>query len=220
MREDRQKLTRQGRFGNGALLLVLVGFLAVFLVFGIPGIGWGLPGWKRTALYYRRRDTLDAAVKQIRDHQNAAREYKEALAAGNVAEEPRPLPRSVYNPVRSCHPDEYMMFKILSRMRPWKLDLDPEWYVIGGGYVYPLGLALKDAEALGLVRLEDDVIYYLSHPDEMAKLYVVGRVLSLAFAFGAVVLVTLCANRLWGAAAGLSAGLFPVSYTHLTLPTN
>jgi len=121
---------------------------------------------------------------------------------------PDSAPRSLYNPARSYHPDEYYVFKMLSGMRlPWEGPFDPEWYVIGGAYVYPLGAALKCSELLGLVTLKRDITFYIENPEEMAKLYLVGRVIDVLLAAATVLLVMLAARRLWGVASGLCAGL-------------
>jgi len=179
-------------------LIVCLTFYAIFFV---GGIRWGLPSARRNALYYTTAESKAAAIRQIRERGTGT----DFRTAGNRSQSP--LPRSVYNPLRSYHPDEYYVLKMLAGMRPWRLDVDPKWYVIGGAYVYPLGAALKASEVARLVTLESDVSFYIERPEEIAKLYLVGRVLSVALAAGAVVLVAAAARRLWGALAAWAAAV-------------
>jgi hypothetical protein len=184
------------------------GVVLLSLSTGLIGIRWGLPSAERNALYYTTPESKAAAIEKIRSIQafghsdlNRISDFGFRHSAAGA------LPRSVYNPVRSYHPDEYYVFKMLSQMRPWKVDLDPEWYVIGGAYVYPLGAALKCSELLGLVTLKNDITFYIQNPEELAKLYLVGRVIDVILAAAAILLVMLAAKQLWGRRAGICAGI-------------
>jgi hypothetical protein len=190
------------------------GILLLSLAMGFTGIRWGLPSAERNALYYTTPESRAAAAEQIR----AARRVQHSALLTHSSSDVSPVPRSLYNPVRSYHPDEYYVFKMLSEMRlpwaplrtigePWKFEADPGWYVIGGAYVYPLGAVLKSCDLVGLVTLKRDITFYVDHPEEIAKLYLVGRVMDVLLAAATVLLVMLAARRLWGAAAALCAGL-------------
>jgi hypothetical protein len=180
--------------------LVLAIMLLAALV-GLPGLWWGLPR-EAHDLYFTTGESERAAVEAIRRH----RDQTEAAAREGRAA-PEPLPRSAYNAIRSYHPDEYYNFKMLSGIRPGEFRFDPQWYVIGGAYLYPLGAWLKGVETAGLVRLDPRPEYYIEHPDEMSDLYVAGRLLTVLTGAAAVGLIVLIATRLCGRGPGIFAGL-------------
>jgi hypothetical protein len=57
-------------------------------------------------------------------------------------------------------------------------NFDPRMYQYGGMWIYPVGGLLKVAGRLGLVTLKSDLTYYLDHPEEFGRFYVVARVYS------------------------------------------
>ena len=130
------------------------------LLVGFMGIGWGLPD-ETHRLYFTTRESLDSAVRTVGEHR---RETEAAAREGRPA--PEKLPRSAYNALRTYHPDEYYVFKMLSGIRPGRFRFDPKWYVIGGAYLYPLGAWLKGAEAVGLATLVPGYEFYLERPAE------------------------------------------------------
>jgi len=78
----------------------------------------------------------------------------------------------------SHQPDEMITFRALSQMRPAERKLDPRLYQYGGLWVYPVGAMLKAASVLKLVNVQSDLSYYLDHPEEFGRFYVVARVYS------------------------------------------
>ncbi len=179
--------------------LMAAGVALLAIVVGLVGIRWGLPSAERNALYFATSESERDSLAQLPG----------AASSKTQNPEPKigPSTRSLYNPLRSYHPDEYYAFKMLSHMRPWSLEVDPEWYVIGGAYVYPLGAALKACDLVGLVTLGNDAGGYFRNPGEMARLYLVGRALTVLAAAGAALFVMAAARRLWGIGAALVAGL-------------
>lgn len=102
----------------------------------------------------------------------------------------------------SRQPDEMITFMALQRMEPRRLDFDPRLYQYGGGFIYLIGAALGAGGALRLVTLTSDVGVYLERPELFADLYLLARLVVLAF--GAVLLAGVW--RLGRRAAGRSAG--------------
>ncbi len=102
----------------------------------------------------------------------------------------------------SRQPDEMIIFRALQRMRPRQLDLDPQLYQYGGGYIYLVGAALGAAAVSTAVRVTGDLGVYLAHPESFARFYVVARLVSLLF--GALTLIAV--HRLARRAAGRTAG--------------
>lgn len=81
----------------------------------------------------------------------------------------------------SAQPDEMITFMSLAGMRPGRLELDPGLYQYGGLWVYPVGALLRTAAAARLVELRADPAYYLDHPEEFGRFYVVARSYSAAW---------------------------------------
>jgi hypothetical protein len=78
----------------------------------------------------------------------------------------------------SYQPDEMITFRALAQMRPAERKFDPRLYQYGGLWVYPVGGLLKAASILKLVRVQSDLSFYLDHPEEFGRFYVVARLYS------------------------------------------
>ncbi|MDD3725947.1 MAG: hypothetical protein PHI44_01945, partial [Candidatus Ratteibacteria bacterium] len=74
------------------LLLILIS-----IGVSISGLQWGLPSSKLNRLYFTKVDNLQKIVAEI-DKPGS--------------------PRSLYNPIRSYHPDEYFIIKCLQEISP------------------------------------------------------------------------------------------------------
>jgi len=158
--------------------------VAAFCALVLWGLGWGVPSSEKARLEgasaERMRKLPPEAV-----HESWQIWGSRGRRSG-VAEL---FPRHLFNPVRSYHPDEYQVFKSLSNMRPGSLDFDPGNYIYPSLHTYLVGAAEGACGLLGIVRLKSDLGYYFEHPDEMGRMYLVGRVLSLLAAAGALLLV-------------------------------
>lgn len=105
-------------------------------------------------------------------------------------------------------PDEMITMMALAGMRPRELTFDPRLYQYGGLFIYPVGALIGACDVLGLIDVRADVGYYLDHPDEFGKFYLVSRAYS---AFGGLIgllLVASIARRLAGRTAGWLAATF------------
>ena len=104
-------------------------------------------------------------------------------------------------------PDEMITMMALAGMNPGSIDLDPRLYQYGGLFIYPVGALIKLCRVLGLIDVRGNVIYYLDHPDEFGKFYLVARGYSAAWGVLGVFVVFGIARRLGGNGAGLFAAL-------------
>jgi hypothetical protein len=93
-------------------------------------------------------------------------------------------------------PDEYNTLKSLSGMNPGRLQFDPRMYQYGGLWIYPVGALLKIASLFGAVYLTPDKAYYLDHPEEFGRFYVVARLYSAAWGVAGAWAVYMLARRL------------------------
>lgn len=205
----------------------LAGVLALGLSTGLWGITWGLPGPARLRAFPdTMRPTAEVARRLTeswqRLYQGIERTHREVRGEEPVTyvkgvEEILPgwawPPDKLANSyrsllVRSEHPDEQQLFVILSRMRPWRFDFEPLYLHYGGGFIYPLGVFLTTAKLLHAARLVSDLSYYLLHPEDMARLYLLGRIFVLLFQLAALWVLYDLGRRLSGPLTGFCAAAF------------
>ncbi len=104
-------------------------------------------------------------------------------------------------------PDEMIVMRSLGAMRPGRFDFDPKLYQYGGLFIYPVGAFIRVAGLLGLIDVRSDVVYYLDHPDEFGKFYIVSRAYAAAWGLVGVWVVFAIGRRLSNAWGGLLATL-------------
>jgi hypothetical protein len=104
----------------------------------------------------------------------------------------------------SYQPDEMITFRALAMMHPRKMEFDPRLYQYGGLWIYPVGGLLQAASLVGAVKLTTDRVFYLDHPEQFGRLYVVARAYSAAWGVVGVIAVFLLMQRLQGGLSGLS----------------
>lgn len=143
------------------------------------GIRWGLPSDERNALYSLRAELCVGS--------NPSRWY-------------------VAGPLQTLQVDEASALGPLARMRPEGLDLNPHFFHWGTLHTYLSGAVLGAAHILGLVTLTRDPLFYLKHPDQMANLYLMGRLLSVLLGLGTLAVTYRLAALRGGRLAGFIAG--------------
>ena len=178
----------------------------LFSLLVLPGIRWGLPSELRNTLTFGPdRSNWCAPDVPPEEADEPWRYYPNSLEGGPART--GVAPRSAYNPIRSHHPDEYVFFKSLSGMRPSQLKLSPGFFGWPALQIYVVGAALKAAAFLGAVELVPEADFYFRDPDAMARLYVVGRLVTWAFGVGCIILIWLAARNLFGEAGGAAAAM-------------
>lgn len=211
---------------------LLIAVLLVSIAANFTGIGWGLPGARRTGLVFPadlRNDAFNRKMVETRDRIYEITEgspvglartgdpglspIKQSLGiteGANVISFKRndtALLSNLIRPylLRSNHTDEQMIIAALSKINPKKLKFDPKLYHYGGAYIYPAGAWIFGSSVLGLTKLSPDITYYFGKPEEMAKVFIAGRCLSAVSVVLSVLLVFLIGKRLFSARAGLIA---------------
>ena len=161
------------------------------------GLKWGLPSGKINSLYFYKKENLDKTVHKIK-------EYKEEVWKGygyyftlHPEEEEKKLPRNFYNPIRSYHPDEYFILKVLSSMDPSKFNFNPHQSTVGGAYIYLVGVFIFLLSKIKIIKLTKDLSFYFYNPDEFAKLYIAGRLITVFFGIGIIVLSYLISSKIY-----------------------
>jgi len=154
------------------------------------GLGWGIPS--------QRRAELDGSLgRPPRVPPELLEEsWRHWGSRGRHSELATAFRRHLFNPIRSYHPDEYQLFKSLSHMNPGRIQFDPGNYIYPTLHTYLVGAAVGACSVLGVVRLERNLDYYFDHPEQMGRMYLIGRVLSLLAAVGALLLVWRIGERM------------------------
>ncbi len=196
------------------------------LALGLCGIRWGLPSRARrdlvmplgsqTAAYQQK--LIESWAKMHERFGSDIMVSPESWAAPFTGvqrvppgwTEPPPLlqnsVRSFY--LRSAHEDEQSTLIVLSRMRPWRLELNPHLFTYGGTYIYSLGAWLALGARLHVAHLHTSMAPYMADPGQMASLYFTGRLFTLACYIGCALMLLRIGRRDLGAEAGLFAALF------------
>jgi len=197
---------------NGWLVLIIIFSLAI----NLTGLRWGLPSQSLNQLYFNGENAVQNRIDAIKK-QPAEETYKWMgfYLATHPDEAQKKLSRSWYNPIRSYHPDEYFVIKSLATMNPKTFDLNPHQFTVGGAYLYLTALMTFLLSKIGWVKLTGDVGFYFLHPEEMAKLYLTGRLVTALYGVGIVWLAYLIAKKIWrsekaGILSGFLAAVSPL----------
>jgi hypothetical protein len=110
----------------------------------------------------------------------------------------------------SQQPDEMITFRSLSGTEPSHLKMDPRLYQYGGLWIYPIGAIIKAASILHLATVRSDIAWYLDHPEDFARFYLLARFYSAAWGLAGVFVVCAVARRWAGSdiAGWIAAALF------------
>ncbi|MCX5641692.1 MAG: phospholipid carrier-dependent glycosyltransferase [Candidatus Omnitrophica bacterium] len=186
------------------LALIVIFALAI----NLTGLKWGLPSQSLNQLYFNGAEAVQHRINAI-EKQPAEETYKGMgfYLATHPEEAQKKLPRSWYNPIRSYHPDEYFVIKSLATMNPKTFNLNPHQFTVGGAYLYLTALITFLLSKIGWIKLTGDLGFYFFHPQEMAKLYLVGRLITAFYGAGIAGLAYLTAKKIWGSEkAGMLSG--------------
>lgn len=195
---------------SGVAWLCLGAALVLLLLLVVPGLNWGLPSAARNRLALGDDPERWQAPEVGADEASEPWEFYPNYLRGGGERKGR-LPRSAFNPIRSYHPDEYVILKSLSGMRPFQLKVFHGFFGWPAFHFYVVGVALKVCSLFGAVSLVQDVAFYFRNPEQMARLYLVGRVVTLLFAIGCVVTAWACAGSLFGTKAAAATALLLVA---------
>ncbi len=161
--------------------------LPLCVVLSVYGMGllvgalWGLPSAERNTLYSLRPELCVGS--------GASRLY-------------------VTGPLQTFQVDEASALGPLARMRPEGLDFNPHFFHWGSLHTYVSGALIGVGHVLGFLDLTRDPLHYLRRPDQIARLYLVGRFLSMTLGLCTVVLVYRLGARGGGWLGGFLAAAF------------
>jgi hypothetical protein len=204
----------------------LSGLLILQASLCLAGIGWGLPNseanrflfgshpaWSGVQISELAGPTEDPS--RGADVSSAVPVNRNTITVVNADDTDRARIVRRYR-LMSYQPDEWNTLKALSEMKPGQGNFDPKLYQYGGLWVYPVGAMLKAASLMGGVTLKSDISYYLDHPQDFGRFYVVARLWSAIWALVGVVAIFALVKRIVGgwffpAAAALCFIFMPVA---------
>ena len=179
---------------------MLIGVFALAAVMFTAGINWGLPTSDVDRFLFGSHPRWNG--RQIIDLAGGWDESSDLGA--DVAQHPlggtgMPIVLNATDAQRaqiirrfrlySDQPDEMITFRSLSRMKPGSGDFDPRLFQYGGLWIYPVGVLLKVASMAGIVTLKSDLAYYLDHPEQFGRFYVLARLYVVAWGLIGVAVV-------------------------------
>ncbi len=190
-------------------------FMALVLALGLD---WGMPSQRRVELL---TFGMKMSPQQIKEHY---RRTEPPPGQGTRREDERVLSdwhkyQNFWDCVLySAATDEWHTYGQLAAMNPRELDFRIRRQVYGGAFIYGVGAVLLALKAVGVVQAVPNSLFYLEHPEQMARIQMSGRALVVACFLGALVLLGLWGNRLGGRAAGdvaMAAWAFsPLAFVH------
>jgi hypothetical protein len=210
------------RKAGGWVLIALLCFAGMILLVGIQ---WGLPSRASDPfLFGNRTPWMGREIVALAPEWGEDANRGADVAAHPLANRDQPIVANQTDAERAAivrryrlyteQPDEMITLRALAQMKPAKLQFDPKLYQYGGLWIYPIGGLLKIASLFHFIRLTPDLAFYLDHPEEFGKLYVVMRLYSAAWGLlGVVVMFSLARrisqSRIIGAVAGICYTLLP-----------
>ena len=185
------------------LALVLLLIISSFLVF--RGIRTGLPSNERLQHELGGADTVTAKEKELSAFLSSKKHVRSEFLSKN--EKPEMAEMSPYfDQVRSYHPDEQYILKILAEMAV-KKDFQPSSFIYGPFFFYQCGSGIFAAKLAGQLPNQQDPIYFMKNPDNFAPVYLSARIIIAAMAVLAVLVVFFIGIELKDLYSGLIAAL-------------
>ncbi len=207
----RQRI-RQERVALGFLLLLA---LAVFC----GGITWGLPSsevnhflfgthapWSGSKILELTGSRESTATQGADVDRNPLGDRHNKVVLNRTDRQRAEIVRRYR--LYSYQPDEMVTFLALAGMKPSRGDFDPKLYQYGGLWIYPVGALLKVCNTLGIVRVTPDLAWYLDHPADFGRFYVIARLYVVAWAMLGAWAVLVLTRRLSGSLVAGSIACF------------
>lgn len=111
------------------------------------------------------------------------------------------------------NPDEFTPLQVLKRMEPRTLDFNPHYFDDPTFQYYLYGLTIGAGHAVGWLDATGNEKFYFDHPENVARMILLGRLWSLVLGTATVWLVYLLARRLgFGRGTALLASLLLALY--------
>ncbi|MCM8788715.1 MAG: glycosyltransferase family 39 protein [Candidatus Omnitrophica bacterium] len=114
--------------------------------------------------------------------------------------------------LRTYYPDEHITIVALTNINPKKKQFSPKVLIPGAFYVYSTGLYLAICHYTGIIRITNNLDFYLTNPGEMGRIYLLIRLFNLIAFLFSIYLIWMTGKMIWNERVGLIASfLFGVS---------
>ncbi len=110
--------------------------------------------------------------------------------------------------LRSNHTDEQMTIAALGGMHPKSFDFNPHIFQYGGTYIYGIGAWLGLSHIIGFIKISPDLNFYFQYPEEMARIFVAGRLLNIIFSIFTMVIMFIIAKKIYSIRTAILSILF------------
>ncbi|MGA1199202.1 MAG: ArnT family glycosyltransferase, partial [Candidatus Latescibacterota bacterium] len=138
---------------------------------------WGLPNQTRLDLI-GGKSVLQANLQAINQAKNKAKQ----IGTANLTYQER-LHFSVREFLISPFAgDDNFTLNAIRNLNPYKLKLDPHFYMYGGGFIYTGALFLQLSAWLGFTKLIPQADYYLQNPQALGNIFAILRIMVVVFA--------------------------------------
>ncbi|HNS32657.1 MAG TPA: hypothetical protein PKN36_06745, partial [bacterium] len=141
---------------KGSLLLIV----AISLCLNILGINWGIPKDDYLMFYHTGQEMVSITGGISQEY--VKKSWEKSRTAGEEK-----IPRSVFNSIRSFHPDEHNIIKSISNMNPGSFNFNPHFFEYPSFFIYFVAFLLGLASIAGIAKLTPDISFYFAHPGEM-----------------------------------------------------
>ncbi|NQV78079.1 MAG: glycosyltransferase family 39 protein [Lutibacter sp.] len=116
------------------------------------------------------------------------------------------LPKEI--DLNSYHPDESAIFKSIKSMNPQEYDFNPKVFIYPSLYPYTVAVVLKISSLVKFITITSSQSFYETHSWELAKIFLIGRLVTLFFGIGCIIFTFLIGKRLYHWSVGLISALF------------
>jgi 4-amino-4-deoxy-L-arabinose transferase-like glycosyltransferase len=115
------------------------------------------------------------------------------------------------------NPDEWTPMQAFRNMHPRQLDFNPHYFDNPTLFYYMIGASTFALHLAGGVKIDGDEAFYFQHPEHLARILLLGRLLAALFGVATVWLTYLLARRLGlsRGASGLAASLLALHPSHV-----
>jgi hypothetical protein len=195
------------------------GVLAISAILFMAGSDWGLPSRSADRFLFGQKTPwtgaqINALAGAWEDASQRGADVAGSFSGGDDNEALNDTDAQRARILRryrlfSYQPDEWVTFASLARMHPGRLDLDPRVYQYGGAWIYPVGALLRGASMFGLAKLSPDMSWYLDHPEDFGRFYVIARLFSAAWGVAGAWLIFSLIRR-------IGAGPWTAAFSSLT----
>jgi len=146
--------------------------LVIALFFCLLGLNWALPDHERNHFYPRDVSWYEVSKTEGRLY--------------------------MISPYETYHPDEGFLLDAMSNMDPANLDFNPHFFNYPTLSIYLTGAVLKLGEMIGYVSAINSKAFYIENPDQIARVYLLGRSLVAVMSTLGVVALYFTAKLMFG----------------------